>query len=106
MAGKRRTNQARRVRPAAGAESIRDVPAVEFAGDAGDDRRPLWWDRLGESEQELAGSLARAAGDQVAAQRRMDEVARALRAGGVSWAHIGWLCGMTAEGARLRWGRS
>lgn len=42
----------------------------------------------------------------LAADRDMELYVVVLRAQGVSWALIGWACGMTGEGARKRWGET
>ena len=62
---------------------------------------PTWWDELGELQHDAA-RLATAAATARDARALVDELARDLRARGVSWAVVAWCTGMTPEGARRR----
>ena len=50
-----------------------------------------------------AVKLQRLAADAAELQREIDRTVVRLRSQGASWAAIGWLTGMTDNGARKRW---
>jgi hypothetical protein len=85
------------------AEVERDGVAVRLV-----DGRPTFWpvsfDRLDPDTRELAELVA----DWVTERRelavRIDATVPTLRESGMSWGQVGWLVGMTSEGARQRWG--
>ena len=51
----------------------------------------------------LAADLQRAMQKIEEVQKITDEIVEEARDAGMSWATIGWLCGLTAEGARKKW---
>jgi|SRR5579875_30962 len=91
------------------AADLRDSPDDEDRRDA-----PYWFDlaevlyRGGQPPAPVAADTraleALVRGEGWVRQRIAREVAR-LRAADVSWQRIGWATGLTAEGARKRWGR-
>jgi hypothetical protein len=62
--------------------------------------------KLGESELLLVTDMQHEVMAIQSAQRRIDQLVIDGRERGLSWAAIGWSTGLTAEGARLKWGET
>ena len=60
--------------------------------------------RLRGEQSEIVAEVQRAALAVHEAQAALDELVQVAREVGVAWPAIGWSVGVTAEGARQRWG--
>lgn len=65
---------------------------------------PSTFDRLDRETQDLAQLVMEWVGARRELGRNIDATAPTLRSRGMSWGQIGWLVGMSGEGARQRWG--
>lgn len=70
--------------------------------------RPYFWpvtfDRLSAAAKKRALFVLELAGERQQLDRAIDAEVPALRELGLSWGQIGFVCGVTSEGARRRWG--
>lgn len=66
--------------------------------------RPRAWDRLGPEGQFLLAGIQRLAAQMSELERHLEEHVREAREVGASWDVIAWSLGMTATGARKRYG--
>jgi len=66
--------------------------------------RPQSWDRLSPEVRQALGDVMLLAGQRRHLADQIGEIVVHLHGHGVPWSAIGWATGMTAEGARRRWG--
>lgn len=87
------------VEPDVIAEGVRVV-----IGEAGASFWPVTFDRLPAETRELAQLVGEWVAMRRDLRRRIDATVPELREGGMSWGQIGFLVGISDEGARQRWG--
>lgn len=66
--------------------------------------RPQSWDRLAPEQRQALGDVMLLAGQRRQLAAEIGEIVQHLKHHGVPWSAIAWSTGMTAEGARRRWG--
>lgn len=59
--------------------------------------------KLDQEQLLMVAEMQRAVMEIQKLQEEIDELAQEARESGMSWAHVGWSVGLTAEGARKKW---
>ena len=107
--GRKKSAQAARRTPAAGAGSRATVPpSPEAASDPpllATGVVPRSVEVLGDAQVEAVRSIQRVELERRGLQRQLDELVLRGRTAGISWAALGWALGISGQAAQQRYGK-